>query len=55
MAKLEYTLTFDASILKKIIKETEANLFIIIIIIIQDNFSELEYLLNINDISESEL
>lgn len=51
MAKLEYTLTFDASILKKIIKETETNLFIII----QDNFSELEYLLNINDISESEL
>lgn len=51
MAKLEYIVTFDTSIIKKIIKEAEATVFIIM----QDDFPELEYLLNINGISESDL
>lgn len=50
MAQLEFTIKFDAIQFKKLLKIAEENIFIVM----KDDFSELETVLNINDISNTD-
>jgi len=50
MAKLEYEITFDVKLLKKVIRQAEGQLFASIF----DGDEELQSILNVNGISESD-